>query len=163
MKYDCNLTSNDRTWTWLKGLRPDRHLEFAIFALTPGIPAEYVNYLFYITPRDRGRAHEIVNRLRHEAEPMALENAGTITIDDGWKMITAVRKRRNYNGIIPHWSALALQEITREKGIAPIAAELRVSRFTIMNWKKSQFHPLTLQRMIGPRFPWLRHYRLPPG
>lgn len=161
MKYDCNLTGKGPTWNFYKGFPPEKRLEFAIFALTPGMPAEYVNFLLYITPMDRKKAFAIVNELRHEAEPLAMENAGTITIEDGWKMISAVRKRRNYNGIIPHWSALALQEITREKGIAPIAEELRVTRFTIMKWKTSQFHPLTLHRMIGPRFPWTRHYRDP--
>lgn len=159
MLYDCNLTKKDKTFCLSRGLKPENYLEFVVFALTPGIPAEYVNYLLYIPHLERPKYRQIVEDLRHEAEPLAFENAGTISIDDGWKMLTAVRKRRNYNGIIPHWSALALQELCREKPIKELAAELRVSRFTIMRWRRSQFHPLTLRRMVGPRFPWLHHYQ----
>lgn len=151
MKFDGGV-SEGKLWNFFNGIPPEKHLPFAVFALTPGIPTEFTKHAFQIAKRPRILAFSfyLVNKLRDEAEPLAIENAATVTMEDGYELVRLLR-RRPHQGIIPHWSALAITERIRQKTIKEVAAELGVSFDTARRWRRSHFHPLTLQRIVPPR------------
>lgn len=161
MLYDCGINTG-KLWDFYKRNIPeDKQLEFSILALTPGMPAEYLIRGMYLGGRGFEKSLVIVDRLRSIAQPLALENAASITMEDGYNMLLAVK--RPYRGCVPHWSSLALSATSRERGWQTLQTELRVSAMAISRWRKSKFHPLTLHRMSYPPSGYAgRQYQLPP-
>lgn len=163
MLYDLDISSGKPLPDFWTGIAKSRQLEFAIFALTPGIPQEYVHFTFGMRRSWVYKAsHKIVDELRSVAEPLALENAASITVEDGYNMIKRIRgplRKRRYTGRIPHWASIALMQECRARGWNTIATELCTTTRTLARWRKSCFHPLTLQP-LRPAFRGERPYQV---
>lgn len=135
-----------------KYIPPEDQLEFCAFALTPGLPTAYVLHVTGIRRWGVRYALDLVDSFREVAEPFGIENAGSITVQDGydlWRPMTI----RCYEGPKPHWTSVAIQHLlrTHEKTPEQIARELRVSVRQVFRLMHSTYDPLTLQRTTTQR------------
>lgn len=149
MKYDLGLSTGKFSKFWDKHIPDDRQLEFAAFALTPGIPTEFVLFVAGLRRWQINYAFNLVDDLRSVAEPLGLENAATITVQDGYNMWRPLA-RKKYRGPPPHWTSIALDELlrTRQKTIEQVMAELRIAEYTVFRLRKNRhFDPFTLKRV----------------
>jgi hypothetical protein len=132
---------------------PEDQLEFCAFALTPGMPTAYVLYATGIRRWGVRYAFDLVDSWREIAEPLGIENAGSITVEDGYNMWKP-RTIRDYNtSTPPHWVSVSIQTLirTKQKTAKQIAAELRISERHVFSLMHSSYHPLTLQRLTTQR------------
>lgn len=154
MKWDLGVTSGAKKadFDFFRGIPPERRLEFTAFAITPGIPIEFVlNICKLSSPARRWIAKDIIRELGDEAKPLAVENAGTITVEDGIALLKALRMP--YKGAPPYWSVLALQALHRDAKQTDkmLAAQFGVASHRIHLWRHSRVYcPMTLKRLIPP-------------
>jgi len=154
MLYDCGITSpepdQDPKFHRLHRLRPAeigsqlKH-ELCILVQTPGIPIEWLYFVFAWSDRTRRFVRDWSDTADHSAEAKA--NAASITNDDAWRMIRVMHKPETFAGAVPFAVSLALQadpRIDRE-----LAEDIGIPVQKALGWRfRKVFHPLTGERLM---------------
>lgn len=147
MQWDLGL-STGKMPDWSRGIPRDREkqLEFAVVALTPGMSAEWLFHVLRMKSLKRTFGRACVRYHWDTAWPLAQQNVGTITLEDGWTMLKLIKPKK-FKGYPPHWGSLALRHHLQDHTLLETAEELGVSINRVWRWKTGVFHPLTLQRL----------------
>lgn len=116
------------------------------------MPTSYVLHMAGLRRWGVDYAFDLVDSFREVAEPLGIENAGSITVEDGYNMWRPM-VIRGYGGPAPHWVSVSLQELTRtkQKSVKDIAREYRISTRAVFKLMHSLYHPVTLQRQTTQR------------
>lgn len=154
MLYDCGITSSDpdqdRRFHAVYGLRPtsitpELKRELCILVQTPGIPIEWLYFLFGWSHASRRAIKDWSAAVDYSAE--AKINVDSIQDGDGWRMLKAMRQAHKFVGAVPLAASLALRMDPRQG--KDIAEELGVKPYRVWDWTKKQvFHPLTGERLM---------------
>src|SRR6478609_9262308 len=106
MLYDLGFTETGKFRQYTdKYIAPEDQLEFCALMFTPGMPTDYVLYVVGLRRWQRHYAMALADSFREICQPLGIENAGTITVADGYNMWRR-KLRRSYCNTVPHWTSL---------------------------------------------------------
>ncbi len=118
---------------------PEYYREMAILWHTPGIRQRDFANLTGRMIRHRKVWWIVTNYTNPEVLRLAQQNAESITLEDGRRMLVVVRKYVVKRGGIPFWSRLWLRDqIHRGRTIEEVAREVRVDVGRLRAWLASK-------------------------
>lgn len=157
MQYDCGITKVDDRFTpeptldsFFRGWQPGQDItELLVLVNTPGIPLQWVYAVLKLSNWYRAKLKAASESVSDEIKALGVENAKTVVMGDGMRMLRLLDHRDGYNGQVPLWSTLELQADPRSD--RAVAEELGVRPGHVTSWRTSQvFDPLTGVRLKRP-------------